>query len=86
MSHPETQSTYPASINSPARRALFDNLDQNEELAARVDTAIRNVKKADWRGNPFKEREVRIAIKSMLGGDDGLVDTIFEIVKNQRDY
>ena len=86
VSKPETQSSYPRSINSPARRALFDNLDQNEELAAQVDTAIRDVKKAGWRGNRFKKREVRIAIKSVLGDDDGLVDAIFEIVKNQRDY
>ena len=51
-----------------------------------MDTGIRNVKKADWRGNRFKEREVRNAIKSILGDDHGLVDAIFEIVKNQRDY
>ncbi len=86
VSKPETQSSYPASINSPARRALFDNLEQKEELAVQVDTAIQNVKKAGWRGNRFKEREVRIAIKSVLGNDDGLVDAIFEIVKNQRGY
>ena len=86
VSKPETQTSYPASINSPARRALFDNLNQNEELATQVDLAIRNVKKEGWRGNLFKKREVRSAIKSVLGGDDDLVDNIFEIVKNQRDY
>jgi len=86
VSKPDTETSYPSSINSPARRALYDNLDQNEELAVQVDTAIRSVKKAGWRGNRFKEREVRIAIKSVLGGDLDLVDAIFEIVKNQRDY
>lgn len=85
VSRPGIQSSYPAGINSPARRALYDNLGQSEELATRVDTAIRNVKKAGWRENHFKRREVRIAIKSVLG-DDALVDTIFEIAKNQRDY
>ncbi len=85
VSRPETQSSYPATMNTAARRALFDNLDQDEELAVQVDTAIRNVMKAGWRGIRIKEREVRIAIKSALG-DDSLVDTIFEIVKNQRDY
>ena len=59
--------------------------ERSEAVALSLDTAIRNVKKAGWRGNRFKEREVRIAIKSVLG-DAGLVDTIFEIVKNQRDY
>ena len=51
-----------------------------------MDTAIRNVKKADFRGNRFKEREVRNAIQSILSDDGSLVDAIFEIVKNQRDY
>ncbi len=85
VSTPESESSYPPTINTGARRALYDNLDQEEDLAVRVDTAIRNVKKAGWRGNRFKEREVRIAIKSVLA-DDSRVDTIFEIVKNQREY
>ncbi len=50
----------------------------------KVDTAIRGAKKAGWRGHKFKEREVRNAIKSVLGGDDGLVDSIFEIVKEPK--
>jgi len=104
---PEMQSSYPASINRPALRALYDNLkdhaastvheapvpfdrgiadDETSRLAVDVDRAIRNVKKADWRGKKFKEKEVRNAIKSVLGGDEQLVDSIFEIVKSQRDY
>jgi type I restriction enzyme R subunit len=88
VSKPETQSSYPATINSSARRALYDNLDQNEDLAVQIDTAIRNVKKADWRSgtNRFKKLEVRFAIKAILGDDEGLVDKIFEIAVNQRDY
>jgi hypothetical protein len=51
-----------------------------------LDRASRAVKKADWRGNRFKEREVRNAIQAELGADDVLVERIFEIVKAQRDY
>ncbi len=83
---PDAQSSYPASINSSARRALYDNLDENEDVAVQVDRAIRGVKKEGWRGNKFKEREVRGAIRCVLGGDDELVDSLFEIVRNQRDY
>ena len=61
-------------------------LHKRMEKAIALDRAIREVKKADWRGNRFKEREVRNAIKSELGDDDGIVDAIFEIVKNQREY
>ena len=105
VSEPETQD-YPLAINSPARRALYDNLkgvtnlnrtitpanvvadsprDDTETAALALDDAIRAVKKADWRGNRFKEREVRNAIKAVLA-DDAIVDRIFEIVKAQRDY
>ena len=56
------------------------------ERALAVDRAIRAVKKADWRGNRFKEREVRNAIRAELGGDEALVDTVFAIVKAQREY
>ena len=60
--------------------------DAREARALALDRAIRQTKKADWRGNKFKEREVRNAIQSVLGAEAGLVDTIFEIVKNQREY
>ena len=56
------------------------------EIAARaVDDTIRRVKKAYWRGNRFKEREVHSAIREVLG-DGALVEQIFKIVKAQRDY
>ena len=100
VSSPQTQSSYPSSIDSAALRALFDNLQVRgptlsydaeplvETKAAKalaIDRAIRSVKKADWRGNRFKEREVRNAIKSALD-DENLAEQIFAIVKNQRDY
>ena len=56
------------------------------EKALALDRAIRRVKRADWRGNLFKEREVRRAIRSELDGDEALADTMFEIVKRQPDY
>ena len=58
----------------------------SEKRALALDRAIRAVKKADWRGNRFKEREVRNAIQAELIGDNELADRIFEIVKAQRDY
>lgn len=57
-----------------------------ERAALALDKAIQGVKKADWRGNRFKEREVRNAVQSVLGDDGALVETVFEIVKNQRAY
>ena len=102
-SRPETQASYPANINTPALRALFDNLvvlvptarepldteppvDVREAKALALDSAVRQVKKADWRGNRLKEREIRNAIHAELGGNESLVNAIFEIVKAQSEY
>ena len=85
-SNPGTQTSYPAAINCSSRRALFDNLEQDEDMAVQVDTAIRTVKKDDWRGMRAKRIEVRNAIKSVLGEDDDLVDAIYKIAESQRDY
>ena len=61
-------------------------VDRREEQALALDRAIRGVKKADWRGNRFKEREVRNAIRSVLGDDDQSIETIFAVAKAQGDY
>ena len=61
-------------------------VDAKEAMALALDRAIRLVKKADWRGNKFKEREIRFAIRAELDGDEALAEKIFEIVKAQHDY
>ncbi|QBQ56181.1 type I restriction enzyme subunit R domain-containing protein [Nitrosococcus wardiae] len=83
---PTATTAYPTSLNTPARRALYDNLDYNEALAVKIDTAVRYTKKDDWRGNRFKEREVENAIREELGEYAMKTPEIFELVKNQREY
>ena len=96
VDHPENEQ-YPIAIKSPAQRAIFDNLKdvhggeqlkegKAETAALAVDQAIRRVKKADWRNNRFKEREIQNAIKSELGGDEELTTAIFGIAKARDDY
>lgn len=76
---------YPKTINSPAKKALFDNLGKNEDLALRIDAAVRETKKADWIGNRIKEREVAGAISQVLQ-DDSRLEAVLELVKNQYEY
>jgi len=82
---PETTTSYPKSVDTPAKRALFDNLDENEELAIAVDAVVRATKKDAWRENRIKQKEVRNAIKATLP-DSALVDLIFDLVRNQHEY
>jgi type I restriction enzyme R subunit len=83
--NPAVGTNYPRDINTAAKRALYDNLGQDERQASKIDAAIRNTKKDDWRGNRFKEREVRNAIRANLT-DPALTDFVFDLVRNQHEY
>ncbi|MEP4548450.1 MAG: HsdR family type I site-specific deoxyribonuclease [Saccharospirillum sp.] len=76
---------YPRSINSPAKKSLYDNLGHDEGLVLRIDTAVRHTKKADWIGSRIKEREVAGAISQELV-DNSRLDEVLELVKNQYEY
>ena len=85
VQQPGGNSDYPKTMNSSAKRALYGNLDKNEELALAVDYAVMSSKKDDFRGHKVKEKEVLYAVKRVLKDDD-LTARIFELVKNQSDY
>jgi type I restriction enzyme R subunit len=82
--------SYPTAISTKAQRALYDNLNGNEQLALKTHENIINSKADDWRGNRIKERQVRNAIREALEqfhlANEETVETIFELAKNQNDY
>lgn len=83
---PEARKTqYPAVIDTPAKQALYDNLNRDENLAVVMDVEIQYVKKDNWIGNTLKERQVKMAIAKHLD-DPAKVNEILEIVKNQKEY
>jgi len=83
--NPARGPSYPSTLDTPARRALYDNLGNDEALAIVLDDAIRGTKKADWRGDLVKEREIKYVIYETVDDEDK-VEPIFELVKNQREY
>ena len=77
---------YPAELDSPAKRALYDNLDRNTALALAVNTNVVRERQDDWRSSPVKTRKVKYAIKEALAGDEALTEQVLELVKNQYEY
>jgi len=77
---------YPTALNTAAKRALYDNLVKDEQLALDVDQAIRKSRQDDWRGNPFKIKKVKLAIKAALQDDEEMTEKILELAKNQHEY
>jgi type I restriction enzyme R subunit len=86
VQNPTAGTSYPAALNTAAKRALYDNLGQNEALALKVDSAVRESRQDDWRSNAVKVKKVRIAIKFELQDDEALTEQILELVKNQNEY
>jgi type I restriction enzyme, R subunit len=89
IKQPERSREYPASINSPAKRALYDNLDENEALTIDLDMAIISNKYDDWQGTNIKERHLKnTVVKPILDtyNQPEKLEDIFNIIKNQATY
>jgi type I restriction enzyme, R subunit len=76
---------YPPSIDGLGKQAIYNNLEMNEELTLKVDSAILLNKMHGWIGNPIKEKKVKIALRKVLN-DESLTKAILEIVKLQDEY
>ncbi len=63
VQNPTGLTAYPKALNTRAKRALYDNLGKNEQLAITLDAKIQHTKKDGWRGNRIKEREVRYSMR-----------------------
>lgn len=77
--------TYPPSLTTAARRALFDNLNQNEALTLQLDEIIQTQKQDGWRGNAIKEKKLRAALSECLP-DKETLDELMKIIKAQNEY
>lgn len=90
ITQPSTSLIYPSSVNSDAKRNLYDNLDKNEVIVYDLDHKIMTTKKDRWRDTKIKQREVELVVKEVLENygikNSSEIQRIFELVKNQKDY
>ena len=89
VKNPGSANSYPEQINTKALRALYDNLDHNEELTITLHEELLNSIRDDWRNNTQKTRAVKNTIRETLSpyiiNDSEKYDAILEIIKNQRE-
>lgn len=74
--NPGTANHYPVSMNTPGLRALFDNLNRDAPLASKVDAVVRYKAQDGWRGNAFKLKAVRNAIRDALSSATFTIDDV----------
>jgi type I restriction enzyme R subunit len=75
----------PERLNTPGKRALWNNLGQDEALALKIDTAVREVRPDGWRGVPPREQTIKATLYDLLR-DVAEVERIFLVIKAQREY
>lgn len=76
----------PQRLDTPGKRALYNNLNQNEELALKIDAVVQRVRPNAFRGNQAKENVIKAAMLPLLGNDRTEVERIFLIIKAQPEY
>jgi type I restriction enzyme R subunit len=77
--------TYPEKIETPGQRALYDNLDQDADRAARVDRIIRENALDGFRENAMKQRQLKRALAEEIS-DPHEIDRVIEIVTQHAEY
>jgi type I restriction enzyme, R subunit len=76
----------PERLNTPGRRALYNNLNQNEELAIKIDEVVKQVRPDGWRGHQARENEIKRALLPLLHNDVAEVERVFLIIRQQKEY
>lgn len=75
----------PEIINTPAKRALYNNLEENTEIALAVHETVITYRPDGWRGNDAKKLVIKQKLYEVLK-DQVEVERIFAIVEKQGEY
>lgn len=75
----------PKTINTPGRRALYNNLGKDEALALRIDEAVKTKRPHGWRGIQTRERVIKGIIDAIVD-DEAEVERIFAIIRQHPEY
>ena len=84
--NPESTTDYPDHIrNSAAKRAFYDYLNGNADVAEKIHAAVLTSRQDSFRGNKVKERKIWRAINAIIK-DDRQADELLALVKEQSEY
>lgn len=75
----------PSTLKTPGQRALYNNLQNDQELAMIVHDSIIEYKPDSWRGNTPRENVIKAKLYEILK-DEAEVERIFAIIVKQREY
>ena len=75
----------PAELDTAGKRALWNNLNGDVDLALRIDRTVRQVRPDGWRGVQAKEQVIKAALYGLLQ-DAAEVERLFAVLVAQPEY
>ena len=75
----------PATLDTPGKRALYNNLAQSEQLALQIDLTVKQVRPDGWRGVLAREQVIKAALYKLIQNVDE-VERVFLIIRQQKEY
>jgi type I restriction enzyme R subunit len=75
----------PERLDTPGKRALYNNLGKDDGLAVKIDETVRKTRPDAWRGVQAREQVIKAALYGVLQ-DVAEVERIFLIIKAQKEY
>jgi type I restriction enzyme, R subunit len=85
VTDPTGNVSYPTNINTKAKQALYDNLDNDEDLSIILDDAVRYNKLDGWRDGGIKEKKLRIEVNKIIKDPQKTME-LMDIIKAQSEY
>jgi type I restriction enzyme R subunit len=83
--HRQTADSTPDQLDTPGKRAMWNNLNGDLELALRVDKTVRQIRPDGWRGIQAKEQVIKAALYGLLQ-DAAEVERLFAVLVAQPEY
>ena len=84
--NPEQNNHYPESIRaSGALRMFYDNCGEDEDLAHKLDEAVKQNRMDGFKGNPAKQNKIKRALLRIIN-DENEVERLFKLVMTQEEY
>lgn len=76
----------PQKLDTPGKRALYNNLGKNEALALKIDETVKKTRPDGWRGIKTRENTIKASLLPLLENNVAEVERIFLILKQQTEY
>lgn len=86
VDYPEENDNYPENIRkSKALMAIYDNTNEDEDLAIKIHNAVKKQALSGFRDNLVVIRRIKKALYEILG-DDSMVEKVYKIIEKQEEY